>query len=510
MRPGVAIALLLVVLLPGVLFVASAVRMMADREMLLEHRLAGHRQVTLRQVEQPLADWLATLGARLDSTLGSIPAGTDDLRALVRTTPWVRQALALDRDGQRHFPPPDEPLTAQERDFLERTRLLWKDRGILYPAAAEGQSVDRGWYAWYWGDEMNLIRWVRRKDGMLVGAELDPARLAADIIALLPDAAPADALLRLRNERGVILYQWGADVPDHPPAPAAVRPLESPLAAWRLEYLDVAPVRSTPPPFWLLGVVSLGCLLMLALAGYLYRAHRREVEIAGQRVSFVNQVSHELKTPLTNIRMYSELLERELAEDEDKPRHYLGVIRTESERLSRLIANVLSFARSERSKLEISPRPASITQIVSGTLETFRPVLDQAGIEVVTRLPDDDTAMIDADAVEQVLNNLVGNVEKYAAGGGRLEIAASRAGEMLEVRVTDAGPGIPSDQREKIFDAFHRVDDRLTGPAAGTGIGLSVARELARLHGGDLRLLETDEGACFSLTLHAPLAEADP
>ncbi len=501
-------ALILVVLLPAGLFVASAVRLQADRQMVLEHQLAGLRQQTLTAAETPLAAWLDGQAAQLDQALARVALSTHELRQLVRNTPAARQVLVMDAQGQRLFPPPNEPLTGQEESFLERTRLLWRDHGILYPSAAEGQPPDRGWYTWYWGDEMNLIRWVMRENGDRIGMELEPARVAADLIGQLSGTAPGEALIRLRNERGQVLFQWGAMLPAPLPAPAAVQPLQPPLSAWRLEYLEPPQPGLAATPLWLLSLVAAGCLVMLTLAGYLYRAHRHEIAIAGQRVSFVNQVSHELKTPLTNIRMYSELLERELPDDETRARGYLAVVTAESERLSRLIANVLSFARAERSKLEVSPRPGSINQVVTDVLEAFAPILAEAGIDVQWQPGAGETAAIDSDAIGQILNNLVGNVEKYAAAGGLLSIRVSRSEDLLTLDVADRGPGVPAGQEESIFEAFYRVDDRLSGAASGTGIGLSVARELARLHGGDLCLVPAEAGACFRLTLHAPLLEA--
>lgn len=508
MKPGVAIALLLVIVIPAALFVASAVQMNADSRMVLAHRLAELRQDALQGVQRDLQTWLDDSARALDEKLQQVPLTTEALRQLVRTSPRVRQALRMSEQGERLFPSPDQPNTEQEARFLARTADLWRQQGILYPAAAEGSLPEAGWYTWYWGEEMNLIRWRRREDGSVLGVELEPARLAADIIAASGNGAPAGALLRIRNEKGEVLYQWGTDEPDLSAPAVAVQPLQPPLASWRLEYVDVAaPVGAGTPP-WVIGAVSVATLLMIALAGYLYRAQRREMQIAGQRVSFVNQVSHELKTPLTNLRMYSELLERELPEDEEKPRRYLAVIQSEAERLSRLISNVLSFARSERSTLEITTRPADIGDVVRAVVASFRPALEQAGIRVEMDLPSAEQAAIDADAIGQVLNNLLGNVEKYAAGGGHVAIAVRRAGDALEVRVQDRGPGVPETYQEQVFEAFYRVDNRLSGAAAGTGIGLSVARELARLHGGDLRLEPVPEGACFLLTLHAPLIGA--
>ncbi len=507
MKPGVAIALLLVIVIPAGLFVASALQMNADSRAVLAHRLHELRGSALQAVEKDLRDWLNASAAALDARLTQVPLATDALRDLVRSTPRVRQALRMGQDGERLFPPRHRPTTEQEARFVSRTEDLWRQRGILYRAAGEGQVPDRGWYTWYWGEEMNLIRWVRREDGSVLGVELEPARLSADLIAALYRDAPAGSLLRVRNEKGEILYQWGVEPAEADTPAVLVRPLEAPLASWRLEYVEPVPATAGATPLWVIGSVSLATLFMIGLAGYLYRAQQREMRIAGQRVSFVNQVSHELKTPLTNLRMYSELLERELPDAEEKPRRYLAVIQSESERLSRLISNVLSFARAERSRLEVKPRVADAADVVRTVAASFHPALEQSGIRLALDLPGSCVVRLDPDALEQILNNLIGNVEKYASAGAYVGISMAQDKEVLIVRVSDRGPGIPSGQEERVFESFYRLDDSLSGTAAGTGIGLSVSRELARLHGGDLVLEPAPTGACFRLTLHAPLVE---
>ncbi|MEZ5302155.1 MAG: ATP-binding protein [Verrucomicrobiales bacterium] len=114
-------------------------------------------------------------------------------------------------------------------------------------------------------------------------------------------------------------------------------------------------------------------------------------------------------------------------------------------------------------------------------------------------------AQIDADAIEQILGNLIGNAEKYAARG-EIRVRAQQDGDTLVLRVEDDGPGIPPDKAEAIFLPFERLSDQVTEGVSGAGIGLPIARELARLHGGDLRLVPGKSGAIFEAKLHAPLA----
>ena len=145
--------------------------------------------------------------------------------------------------------------------------------------------------------------------------------------------------------------------------------------------------------------------------------------------------------------------------------------------------------------------------IVAAVLEQFRPVMSMRGVQPVFRHGAPARVMVDADALGQILGNLVSNVEKYATQGKFLEITTAQNGAASSVMVRDHGPGIPRDQAVNIFEPFYRISDRLADGVTGTGIGLTIARELARLHGGDLVLTPVDDGACFLVTLRAPLVE---
>jgi signal transduction histidine kinase len=240
---------------------------------------------------------------------------------------------------------------------------------------------------------------------------------------------------------------------------------------------------------------------LIGLAVYLHRESSRDIREARQRVRFVNQVSHELRTPLTNIRLYAELLEQRLVDDDARTAEQLAVIVSESHRLSRLIGNVLSFARHQRGRLALQLTPSVLDDSVAAVIEQFRPSLEGKGVELITDLQAGEPFSFDPDAVEQVVANLLSNVEKYAASGGRVDIITGRQGDRAMVRVCDLGPGVPRGMEEAVFEPFVRVHDQLTEGVSGTGIGLSISRELARLHGGELELVPCARGACFELTL---------
>ncbi|MCA9526810.1 MAG: HAMP domain-containing histidine kinase, partial [Myxococcales bacterium] len=214
----------------------------------------------------------------------------------------------------------------------------------------------------------------------------------------------------------------------------------------------------------------------------------------------VNQVSHELKTPLTNIRMYAELLADELDDEDDRAARHVAIIEGESQRLSRLIGNILTFARKQRETLRLRPTEAVIDDVIRDAIEGFAPSLERCGVAVAFEPGAPATVRVDADALGQILGNLLSNVEKYAHGGP-VRITAVQTPTDTTITVHDSGPGIPRGDRQRVFEPFERLSDALEEGVSGTGIGLGIARDLARLHGGDLTLLPTERGAAFELRL---------
>jgi signal transduction histidine kinase len=243
-----------------------------------------------------------------------------------------------------------------------------------------------------------------------------------------------------------------------------------------------------------------------SLAGglLLLRQAQRSGEEARQKTSFVANVSHEFKTPLTTIRLYSELLEQGRVADEGRRGEYLRTIGRETQRLARLVNNALDFSRLEQGRKRYQREPLELGSELSRLLDTQAPRFAESGLVLRRELPDAPlTATVDRDALEQIVLNLLDNACKYAAGGGEVTVTlAPRAGGAADLRVLDRGPGVPPDHRERIFEKFHRVDETLTAEKHGAGLGLSIARQLARGLGGELRYEpRAGGGAAFVLEL---------
>jgi len=543
----VAAILLLIVLLPIGLLTWLGLRMAHNEQQVGAAQVQALVQSQLQAVDDALIGYFRTLQDDWLAHLQNRTLDTQALKALPQQLGLVQQVLVMGADAKRVFPSPDASLSEAEKHFLQRTAAIWDNprlltQGAALPVVALGNSsfVSRryladvtaaeagppqsGWYNWHWNAELHHIFWLRDAQGRLIGLELSPVALLADLIARLPatnplEATQANTSTRLVNGNGQIVYEWGSYRPGAHAKSLAMRPLSHPLGTWKLEFFGPTLAAASAVNLWGVAAALLGLTAALAgLAWYLYREHSREVRLARQRVNFVNQVSHELKTPLTNIRLYAELLEDELdltADDSPtdspgKAQKYLGIITAESQRLSRLIANVLRFAQFQKAQFTLALQPGRVDDVVQRCRQAFQPALAAKSITVQLQAHADGLVMLDAQALEQILNNLLSNAEKYAASGAAVHIETGQANGISTIDVRDFGPGIAKRERERVFEPFYRVSSRLSDGVAGTGMGLDIARQLARQHGGDVTLREVASGACFRVTLRTEFMEPAP
>jgi signal transduction histidine kinase len=249
-------------------------------------------------------------------------------------------------------------------------------------------------------------------------------------------------------------------------------------------------------------------LLLVVIAGgvvLMYRLVRRETEVARLKSDFVANVSHDLKTPLSVIRMFGETLELGRVTDEARRREYYQVITRESERLSRLIENVLDFSRIEGGRRTYDIAPTAVEPLIQETLEAFAYPLAQGGFKVEIDLaPDLPEVPMDRAAVGQALANLVDNAIKYSGEGTSLRVAAGGLDGGLALSVTDEGLGIPREEQTKIFEKFYRVGRSETQGRRGSGVGLALVRHVAEAHGGRVSV-ESRPGAGSRFTVWLPL-----
>ena len=238
---------------------------------------------------------------------------------------------------------------------------------------------------------------------------------------------------------------------------------------------------------WVMALsLALGLVGLLGFAG-LYRMVAVVVHFAERRSNFVAAVSHELKTPLTAIRMYGEILREGMVPNDEKRQEYYGTITAEAERLSRLIDNVLELSRLEKGTRSMHITVGSIQPVVEEVVRILRPHARSQGFVIEVELADGlPPVAYDRDALQQILINLVDNALKFARSSEEkvVVLACELVGDELMLRVRDRGPGMPAVQVGKIFQPFFRGERELTRSTKGTGIGLALVQGLAEGMGG--------------------------
>jgi two-component system sensor histidine kinase BaeS len=260
--------------------------------------------------------------------------------------------------------------------------------------------------------------------------------------------------------------------------------------------------------------VEVGGLSETATLGAAFNEMAGELELeASQRDrldrlkdEFVLTASHELRSPLTSVQGFAELLMLERDSLTPKQVETVEIILDNCRHLVRLLNDLLDLARSDAGRLTVTPKPTEVAPLIDDAVRTMRGQTESANQtltqEVEPGLP---PIEVEADRIRQVLVNLLTNAHDYSPEGASIEVMARAAGADLEIAVTDNGPGIPEDQLEHIFERFVRGDAGLTQRVGGTGLGLAISKSLVELHGGTLEVESTvGVGSTFSLRL--PLA----
>jgi signal transduction histidine kinase len=251
----------------------------------------------------------------------------------------------------------------------------------------------------------------------------------------------------------------------------------------------------------------LGGLLLLSatVVATAIREIRRERRLQRLRDEFVANVSHELRTPLAQIRMFAETLLLGRVRSEEEAMRSLRIIDREVRRLSHLVANVLQFSRREDgiAVSSLSWEPAPLAPRIEETIEMFQPLVADTGVRIVARLEPEAEAAFDPDAFRQVLLNLLDNAAKYGPRSQEIVVGIESRTGATRLFVEDQGPGIPEAERERVFDRFYRLPREGASAIAGTGIGLSVVRDLVTRHGGRT-YVETASGGGARFVVELP------
>ncbi len=354
-------------------------------------------------------------------------------------------------------------------------RKVWRDgQRYIQGALIEPQAFFRG-----------VIESMFRPTALSQVTDLAVA-FAGDVLSAFSGQAAGEYLSSIEELQGALLYQTRLSAP-----------LNDLALIFSITQLPAGPGGAVVT--WAAAIL----LLVLCCGFYLmYRLGVGQIKLARQQQDFVSAVGHELKTPLTSIRMYGEML-REGWVDEEKKKTYYDYIHAESERLSRLIANVLQLARMTRNDIQINLKSIPVRKLMDELQSKVSSQIERAGFTLSITCEDEagqSVVEVDADYFTQIFINLVDNAIKFSAKADRhaIDIACRRQRDgTLQFSVRDYGPGVSKDQIKKIFTLFYRSENELTRETVGTGIGLALVQQLALAMQGRVDVVNCDPGAEF-------------
>ena len=423
----------------------------------------------------------------------------------------------------------DEGLAAKETDGSARQeaqarnvvpqRILQQNTPALsqlLPATADFRALtsdsSEGVVTRFVQDRLEILFWVRLPQApeMILGCRLNADALADLWPKALAGGDVEEVVLALLDEkaRPVATQPSGQTARDWK-RPFVASEIGEALPHWeaalylqRPEQLqeNARTVRRT------LLLLIAAALAAIAVGGwFVFADARRQLALAQKKTDFVSNVSHELKTPLTSIRMFAELMQSGQGAPEKQPQ-YLRVIVAEAERLTRLINNVLDFARMERSQKRYDLRPLDLHGLLARTWEGHQLHLRESGFTTSWQAaPPPYPVRGDEDALAQVVVNLLSNAEKYSTGRKEVELHSYLDNGSVYISILDRGSGVPAGEEAKIFEAFYRAHDSLSSGIQGSGLGLTLAQRIAKEHGGEITW-QPRAGGGSNFTLRLPLA----
>lgn len=255
-----------------------------------------------------------------------------------------------------------------------------------------------------------------------------------------------------------------------------------------------------------LAATILVLLILLSGIALMMRATDREARLAQAKANFVANVSHELKTPLSLLSLFSEILELGRVKSEEKRMEYYRVMRYESRRLNQVIDNILDFSKIEAGRKTYNFADGDMAEVIENVLSSYRYQIANSGFDVQTNIqPGLPPVAIDRDAMAQAISNLLDNAIKYSRDVKQLSITTDQRGSDLSVEIADRGIGIPRAEQERIFEKFYRVGNGLVHDVKGSGLGLSLVKHIIKAHQGTISV-ESDVGQGSRFTILLPLA----
>jgi signal transduction histidine kinase len=425
------------------------------------------------------------------------------------------ERIQAEQDRRVGTPEQDSPKRAEARGRPAASRIrpeeVGKLRSIfiaeplrLSEIVARGES---GVIPRLVDGRLQLLYWQKIAGGNIIGCLINSRELRDRIIGVLPSIYSPVRILTILDEKGSPLIAPTGHGDRDWQMPFVAEEISELLPRWETAaYLTDPNVISSRAHVTTIVLWILILILFVSIVGggmLVLRSAYAEVRLAQQKTTFVANVSHELKTPLTSIRMFAEMLKDGRLHDGQKRAHYLDIMVSETERLTRLINNVLDFSRMERGEKRYTMKRCDVVELCAGVVDSQRVRLENNGFEVTfTTHTGALYVKADEEAIKQAVVNLLSNAEKYSDDVKQIEVEIGRKGRLAVISISDRGIGIPAAEADKIFGEFYRVDDTLTSKVKGAGLGLTIARRILHDHGGDIRYAARQGGgSAFQIML---------
>lgn len=356
-------------------------------------------------------------------------------------------------------------------------------------------------------NQIMLLYWKKTDNNRIQGCVINEKELKDRLIKKIPQPYTEVRILTILDQVGNPIYKPSEKKDRKWDAPFLRQDLHEHLQQWEMAvYLTNPDSISNQAQF---NTIVISLLIGMFFITFLFGGVRtiqslqNEMRLAQQKTTFVANVSHELKTPLTSIRLFAEILKEKRQSDEQKQQSYLGIMISEIERLTRLINNVLDFSQSKNSEKLYNMRAVNLVELCKDLLDIQRVRLEYNGFKVLFNSDKDNIHVIaDMEALKQALVNIISNAEKYSAGTKEISLSIKSLESCAKIEISDKGIGVSQENRKKIFNEFFRVDDTLTASVSGTGLGLTITKKIIEDHNGTIEYrANTPEGSIFSVSL---------
>lgn len=507
-----ASVLVLLVLLPAIFYSAYEFTSITRSESLIAEIYSQQLDVVLFSLNQYAWDvansWVTTLSSTLMNQ--SIrPDGENSFAPFLRENGGIRYLFMIDSTlttpgliyanstAHTHIITPGH-ITNSLSKSREVIRRLFKLESSGYRKTSSVTIVDSAGR-----ESIALVFVAAGKTGtkVIIGIILDAERFIQEVLGQKMNEIAGDNFLLSVHRKGTARAVYGTYSPEEIRQTKELWLFPDYLVGIRLSGQTIAEV--VRERFYRnLILISLLDVVLIAGAWFVFRTVRREVELAQLKADFVSNVSHELKTPLSLIRMFGESLQLKRVPSEEKKQEYYDTIVQETERLTRLVNNILNFSRMEAGKKEYQLVEANLGAIVENVLKSYELHLTHQGFAVTLRLDKSPSRIIaDPESLSEALLNIIDNAVKFSDKEKFISISTGKADGMAYVEVEDHGIGIDLQNQKKIFDKFFRVSSGLVHKTKGSGLGLSLVKHIMDAHRGKVTVKsEPGKGSAFRLS----------